>query len=267
MTSAPSLTPVALRQAGQLTAKIYANRRELGEAAGLEMAQRVKQLLDSQRKATVVFAAAPSQNEFLDTLAGQPDIDWKRVVAMHMDEYVGLPEGAPQGFGTYLKEHIFGRVHPGEVHYLNGNAPDAGAECRRYAQLLRDNPVDIVCGGIGENGHLAFNDPAVADFVDPVQVKVVELDRVCRQQQVNDGCFSAVAEVPTLALTLTIPAMLMARWITCAVPGPTKTQAVTRTMTDPIDGKVPATVLRIHPRAVLYLDEDSAAGLADQGNR
>lgn len=245
----------------QLTVKVYPDRQAMGRAAGLEFAGLIKKLLASQERVSVVFAAAPSQNEFLDTVAGAGGIDWDRVTAMHMDEYVGLSPDAPQRFGSYLKERIFDRVNPGEVHYLDGNAPDLDAECERYSALLRDNPVDVVCAGIGENGHLAFNDPGVADFLDTRSVKVVPLDEVCRQQQVNDGCFADIAEVPTHALTLTIPALMWGRRVYCMVPGPTKTGAVRLTLGGEITDRVPATILRIHPRAVLYLDADSAAGL------
>ena len=137
----------------------------------------------------MVFASAPSQNEFLESLGKEPDLDWKRVVAFHLDEYVGLPETASQNFGRFLRVRLFEKVQPGKVYYLNGMAKDPEAECERYATLLQKHGLDIACIGIGENGHLAFNDPPVARFDDPQRVKVVELDLISRQQQVNDGCF------------------------------------------------------------------------------
>jgi glucosamine-6-phosphate deaminase len=259
MASANLSEPITLGRVEQLAVKVYSNRKEMGRAAGLESAERLRTLLASQSRVTVIFAAAPSQNEFLETLAAAQGIEWDRVTAMHMDEYVGLAPDAPQRFGTYLKEHIFERVNPGQVYYLDGNAPDLEAECERYSHVLRDNPVDVVCAGIGENGHLAFNDPGVADFLDTALVKVVALDQTCRQQQVNDGCFRAISEVPTHALTLTVPALMGGRWIYCMVPGPTKAEAIRLTLSSAITDRVPATILRVHPRAVLYADRDSAA--------
>jgi glucosamine-6-phosphate deaminase len=259
MTANPT-QPQPVRVLGRAV-RVYADRQSLGRAAGLDVAERIRQLLVTQKQVTIVFAAAPSQNEFLDTLAGVPDLDWARVVALHMDEYVGLPAEAPQRFGNYLRQRIWDKVRPGCIHYLNGCAPDPEAECARYGDLLRANPVDIVCAGIGENGHLAFNDPGIADFVDPQLVKVVPLAIESRVQQVHDGCFATLDEVPTHALTLTVPALMAGRWIYCMVPGRTKTAAVTATLTSPITPEVPATILRIHPRATLYLDLDSAAGI------
>lgn len=243
----------------RLQVKIFNTREEMGTAAGKAAGSRIRNLLQKQQSVTVVFAAAPSQNEFLATLAGEPGIDWRRVIALHMDEYVGLPPGSPQSFRRYLEDHIINLVHPGEVHFLNGNAGSLADECQRYARLLVEHPVDIVCCGIGENGHLAFNDPPVADFFDPEIVKVVELEEKCRQQQVNDGCFPSLSQVPKKALTLTIPALLSARFIYCVVPGPTKAAAVGASITGPVSTSCPASILRRHLRAVLYLDEESAA--------
>lgn len=255
--------PISVKHTDQLAVKSYSTREETGKAAGLEVADLLRKLLASQQRVNVVFAAAPSQNEFLETLFGEKGIDWSRVTAMHMDEYIGLSPDAPQRFGNYLREHIFDRVYPGAVHYLEGNAEDLDEECARYTNLLRENPVDIVCAGIGENGHLAFNDPGVADFVDTALVKVVELDQTCRQQQVNDGCFEEISEVPKHALTLTIPALMASRWIYCMVPGPTKAEAIKLTLRGSITDQVPATILRVHPRANLYIDSGSAAKWKD----
>jgi glucosamine-6-phosphate deaminase len=244
-----------------LQVRVYDNRKEMGFAAGKAVASRIRELLQMQELVTMIFAAAPSQNEFLQTLVSEPGIDWKKVIALHMDEYIGLPENSPQHFRNYLEEHIINLVHPGEVHFLNGNAESIADECRRYSELLVDNPVDIVCCGIGENGHLAFNDPPVADFLDPQIVKVVELEKICRQQQVNDGCFPSLDHVPTHALSLTIPALLSGRYIYCMVPGSAKAAAVRDTLFGPITTSCPASILRRHFRVVLYLDTDSAAQL------
>ena len=166
----------------------------------------------------MIFAAAPSQNDVLLALTEDKSIDWTRVNAFHMDEYVGLPKDAPQGFGNFLSAHIFSLAPFKSVNYIDCTAENPEAECERYAELLKNNPTDIVVMGIGENGHIAFNDPWVADFNDEKWVKVVPLDEVCRNQQVNDGCFAHVDEVPTHALTLTVPTLVRAPWLFCIVP-------------------------------------------------
>ena len=176
-----------------------------------------------------------------------------------MDEYVGLSADAPQGFGNFLKAHIFGLAPFKSVNYIDCTATDPEAECRRYSKLLNDNLTDIVVMGIGENGHIAFNDPGVADFNDKETVKVVELDDVCRQQQVNDGCFKALSDVPTHALTLTVPTLVRAPYLFCIVPAPTKAKAVKETLTGKIDEHCPASILRTQDNAILYLDADSSA--------
>lgn len=202
----------------------------------------------------MIFAAAPSQNEMLECLTAQPDIDWNRVNAFHMDEYIGLPAGAPQAFGEYLKEHIFSKVPFGKVYYLNAQAQNAQAECDRYSALLKKFPVDIVCLGIGENGHIAFNDPWVADFEDSALVKIVPLDPICRQQQVNDGCFETIDDVPAHAMTLTIPALAAGKHMFCTVPSKTKAWAVEQTVKAKISKEIPATIMRCHADATLFCD-------------
>ncbi|WP_274361958.1 glucosamine-6-phosphate deaminase [Paenibacillus thermotolerans] len=248
--------PIKAETVDRLKVRIYESRKEMGEAAGEEAAAKIKELLSKQQSVRIIFAAAPSQNQLLDRLAADPDIEWRRITAFHMDEYIGLPEGAPQAFSRYLRERLFDRVKPGIVHLIDG-ANTAEEECARYESLLKEAPIDIVCLGIGENGHIAFNDPPVADFNDPVLMKAVELDDVCRQQQVNDGCFRTFDEVPTHALTLTIPALLTAANLFCVVPGPTKRQAVARTLRDPVSTHCPSTILRTHADCTLYVDIDS----------
>ena len=251
----------ATMQVDQLKIEIFPTRAEMGAAAAEEAAAYLRDLLqqDSTRRVRMLFAAAPSQNEFLAGLTSAPGIDWSRVDALHLDEYIGLPENAPQSFARFVRERVVDKVHPGSVHYLNGRAPDPEAECRRYEALLAEAPIDILCAGIGENGHLAFNDPPVADFEDPQVVKIVDLDAVCRQQQVNDGAFATIDQVPHRAVTLTIPALMSAERVFCIVPGPTKTEAVYQTVRGPITTNCPASILRRHPNATLYLDRASAA--------
>ena len=243
----------------RLSVLVYATRGEMGSAAGAAVAGRMRELLRRGPGVRVMFASAPSQNEFLAELRRQPGLDWSRVTAFHMDEYVGLGADAEPSFVRFLREHLYDAVHPGTVHNLNGLAADPQAECRRYAALLNQAPLDIVCAGIGENGHLAFNDPPFADFDDPLAVKTVRLAQRSREQQVHDGCFPSLELVPREALTVTIPAMLAAGHIFCMVPGPTKAQAVRDTLMGPVTEDCPASILRRHAAAILYTDLDSSA--------
>lgn len=246
--------------AGTLQVRIHETRMEMGAHAAETVSDRIRSLR-TQDEINIIFAAAPSQNEFLEILATDPDIPWEKINAFHMDEYVGLHPDAPQGFGNFLKDRIFGKVPFKSVHYLNGNAADIQAECSRYATLLKEFPTDIVCLGIGENCHLAFNDPHVADFHDPLTVKEVILDHACRQQQVNDDCFIGIDEVPTHALTVTIPALFKSTYAYCIVPGPKKAEAIMHTVEDDIQELYPSTILRTHPHAILFIDEESAGRL------
>jgi glucosamine-6-phosphate deaminase len=242
-----------------LEVKVYADRSSMGAAAAQMVTHRIPQLLSKQEFVSIIFASAPSQNEFLAALIEQKDIDWTRINAFHMDEYIGLPKDHPALFGSFLKKKLFGQAPFHSVNYINANAPDALAECGRYAELLLKYLPDIVCLGIGENGHVAFNDPHVADLDDPLIVKIVDLDFECRQQQVNDKCFNKLNEVPTLAITLTVPALMAGRYIYCMVPGKNKADAVFHTLFNEISEQCPASALRKHPQAVLLLDSDSSS--------
>jgi glucosamine-6-phosphate deaminase len=241
--------------------KIYETRLQLGYEASYDVGKKIKELLIYREFVNIIFAAAPSQNEFLFSLSQQQDVDWSRVNAFHMDEYVGLDERAPQRFSQFLKERLFDKVPINKVQYINGNADDPQAECCRYSQLLKQYPADIACMGIGENTHIAFNDPHVADFNDPLGVKVVALDEVSRQQQVNDDCFGHIEDVPAFAITLTVPALLKANSIFCLVPGIKKASAIYYTINSEVNENYPSTSLRNHNNAILYLDRDSAAKL------
>lgn len=246
-----------------LSVKIFDTRSLMGEYAAAEVSKKINELLKEKKEINMIFAAAPSQNEFLASLAADRSIDFSRINAFHMDEYIGLEKNAPQGFGNFLKDHIFGLAPFKSVNYINGQAADYEAECKRYGDLLSKTEIDIVCLGIGENGHIAFNDPHVADFNDKSYVKVVDLDMKCRQQQVNDGCFSQLFEVPKNAFTLTIPAMTSAKYMFCMVPAKTKAQAVHDTIFAPIGEECPATILRTKKEAKLYIDRDSASLLEE----
>ena len=247
-----------------LKVNIYDTRDEMGKAAGADIKACILSLLEKKETINMIFAAAPSQNEVLYALATDKEIPWNRVNAFHMDEYIGLSKDAPQGFGNFLKAHIFGLADFKSVNYIDISAKDADAECERYAKILADNPTDIVVMGIGENGHIAFNDPPVADFNDKKAVKPVQLDEICRNQQVNDGCFAKIEDVPKTAITLTVPTLFKGDHLFCIVPAKTKANAVRATVCDEINEKCPATVLRLHKNAKLYLDMDSSALLGEK---
>ena len=242
----------------ELRVRIFPTRGAMGANAGADAATEIRECLAQRGAARAILASAPSQDELLDALTSA-GVDWARVTLFHMDEYTGIGANHPASFRHYQREHVLDRIRPAAFHGITGEAHDADSECARYAALLAEAPIDIVCLGIGENGHIAFNDPPVADFADPRAVKVVELDAACRQQQVNDGCFPALDAVPRHALSLTIPALMSGRALFCAVPGPRKAQAVRDTLRGPIGAACPASILRTHPNATLYLDTDSAA--------
>jgi glucosamine-6-phosphate deaminase len=241
-----------------LNVQIFDTNKQMGTAGAAIVAEKIRKILQTQSCVNIIFAAAPSQNDFLASLIKE-DIEWNRINAFHMDEYIGLADNATQAFGIFLKERLFDKVPFLKINYLNGNAADKVKECTRYEQLIGVYPTDIVCMGIGENGHIAFNDPPVADFNDPKVIKVVQLDDMCRHQQVNDGCFASFDEVPESALTLTISALMKAKYIYCFVPGTRKAEAVRNTLQQEIIEEYPSTILRRHASAILFLDKESSA--------
>lgn len=246
----------------KLLTKIFDTRDEMGLQAANDIAECIKNLLSEKEEINMIFAAAPSQNDMLYHLCERNDIEWEKINAFHMDEYVGLKPDAPQCFSNFLKRYIFDLKPFKSVNLINAAATDPELECERYSELLKKHPVDIVCMGIGENGHIAFNDPHVADFNDSKMVKPVELDEMCRNQQVNDGCFSSIDEVPKFALTLTIPTLVSAKYNFCVVPAPTKANAVKNTVEGEISEKCPATILRNKDNAIMYCDADSSSLLS-----
>lgn len=248
-----------MKRYDQLHVEIHSNRAAMGVAAAGRASAILRQAIAENGCARIVLASAPSQDELLASLTSSPDIDWSKVTIFHMDEYVGLPADHPASFRNYQSRHVLSRVHPAAFHGLRGEDLDPFAECHRYARLLAQAPIDLVCMGIGENGHIAFNDPPFADFHDKPSVKVVVLDEACRQQQVNDRCFPDLDSVPRRAITLTCPALMAGKAIVCVVPGPRKAVAVGSTLYDPVSTDCPATILRSHPDAVLYLDSASAS--------
>lgn len=244
-----------------LTTKIYETRDAMGRGAAEDVRDKLIELLEEKDEVNVIFASAPSQNEFLKYLSQAEGVEWNRVNVFHMDEYIGLSPDHPQRFSNFLKVRLFDKLDFKNTFLLNPDENNLEASCNQYASLLKQFPLDIVCMGIGENSHIAFNDPHVADFNDSKLVKVVQLESTSRHQQVNDGCFPSIDEVPQMAVTLTIPILVSADYIFCVVPGPSKTDAVNRTINEDINEKYPSTILRQHPNAIMYVDEDSAAEL------
>lgn len=243
-----------------ICAQIFDTRDEMGAAAAKKAAEAINKVLSEKEYANVIFAAAPSQNETLLHLLKE-QVDFTRVRAFHMDEYVGLPVGHPQSFSHYLAEHMFDLAPFNSIYYV-ADAENEKEMIDRYTKLLQDNPPDVVCMGIGENGHIAFNDPPVADFNDAALIKRVTLDEICRMQQVHDKCFATLDDVPKYALTLTVPTLMSAKYLICTVPGKAKAEAVYNMMNSPIGESCPATALRKHENAYVFLDADSAEKLA-----
>lgn len=250
--------PVRTLKRGKLEVRVYATRKDMGEAAYESYKRQVSAILSQQDLVRAVFAAAHSQDDFLACLSCDNCIDFSRITAFHMDEYIGLKDGAPQKFGRFLEKAIFSKRNFGKVNYIHSDN-DPQEECKRYEALLREKPLDIVSLGIGENGHIAFNDPAEARFDDKEWMRVVRLDDVCRLQQVHDGEFAVVSDVPKSALTMTVPALMSCKSVICIVPTRLKARAVSAMLDGPISEECPASALRLHDNAVLFLDYDAAS--------
>ena len=246
------------KQVKNLPVKIFETREEMGCVAAIDAAKIINKAISENGVANVVFAAAPSQDDLLENLLKQ-DIDWSKVRAFHQDEYIGIDDKEPAGFGNFLNRAIFDKVNFKEKHYLLCEADKAEDKCQEYTKLLKEYPIDLIFLGIGENGHLAFYGPAVADFEDPKMIKVVELDDVCRQQQVNDGCFATLDDVPKQAMSLTMSFIMSVPHAVCVVPTIRKANAVYNALMGPVTTACPASILRNHEDAVLYLDKDSAS--------
>jgi glucosamine-6-phosphate deaminase len=253
------LQPIHKLQYDQLNVSVYADNESLGLAAAQEAAKIIVQAVSERGVANIILATGNSQLSFLHALRKLSDIPWPAVNVFHMDEYLHLKAGHPASFPLFLRRHLLDHVLVGYFFPVPGHAEDVEVACRGYELLLRAHPADLCCLGIGENGHLAFNDPPVADFDDPVWVKVVALEETSRRQQVGEGHFSSLDEVPTHAITLTIPALRSARRMLCIVPERRKADAVRRALLEPISPACPASILRRTPHAHLYLDRDAAA--------
>jgi glucosamine-6-phosphate deaminase len=240
-----------------LQIEVFDTKAELGRAAAREAAKIIQQAIVEHGAAYVIAATGASQFAFLDSLVLE-EIDWSKVVFFHLDEYVGLPESHPASFRRYLKERIVSRVHPGAFHLINGEAADVYEECRRVGRLITQQTIDVAFVGIGENGHLAFNDPP-ADFVTEEPYIVVDLDEACRQQQVGEGWFKGIGEVPTQAISMSIQQILRSRKILCIAPDRRKAEAVRGSVALSVDPMRPASILQQHESVTLYLDRESSA--------
>ncbi len=241
--------------------EVYPSRAAAGEAAARAAANAILELAQKREIIAVIFATGASQLDMLSTLTGIHKLPWERIRGFHMDEYIGISSNHPASFRRYLRDRLTSRVKMKEFFEVNGSAPDPEQASREYAEMLRAADPQLCLLGIGENGHLAFNDPPVADFNDPLDVKIVQLDEACRNQQVAEGWFEKVEEVPEQAITLTIPALMRVPRLIVSVPGSRKAGIVRRAFEDPISTQCPATLLRTHPNVTVYLDADSAAQL------
>jgi glucosamine-6-phosphate deaminase len=246
----------------ELSVRVFDDVVEIARAAAVKAVDELCAAIDERSEANVMLATGNSQLVFLAELVTFAGVDWSRVTAFHMDEYVGLPPTHTASFQRYMRERVAANVPFRAFHYLQGDTGDAGQEARRYADLLRTHPLDLCCCGIGENGHLAFNDPPVADFDDPLDVKVVVLEPASRRQQVAEGHFATIDDVPAQAITVTIPALLRARRVLAIVPEQRKAAPVQAALEGPITTACPASCLRTQPHATLYLDAESASLLA-----
>ncbi len=243
----------------ELSVRVFDDVDALARQAAADAADAIRNAIDERGAANVMLATGNSQLAFLAQLVTHKDLDWSRVTAFHMDEYVGLPPTHTASFQRYMRERVSGRLPVKEFHYLTGDTGDAQVEADRYAGLLRAHPLDLCCCGIGENGHLAFNDPPVADFEDPADVKIVALEPASRRQQVAEGHFPTLDDVPAHAITVTIPALLRAGRVLAIVPERRKAEAVHEALSGPVAVACPASFLRRQAHATLYLDAESAS--------
>ena len=253
------MNPIKTFQVDELPVRVYASQDDLAADAAREAQAFLVQCIAARGAASAILATGNSQIRFLDELIKLGGVDWSKLTLFHMDEYLGLDANHKASFRRYMRERVESRVRPRAFHYLDGQADQPLNECARYADLLQAGEIDLCCLGVGENGHIAFNDPHVADFEDPWAVKLVSLDLKCRQQQVNEGHFSGVDQMPQFAYTLTIPTLCAVRKMICIAPEKRKAQAVHNALREAVSTSCPASYLRKQPQAVLLLDQDSAA--------
>src|ERR1700722_17651 len=246
---------------GTMKLEIHTSKKAAGSAAARAAAETLKELEQARKEIGVIFATGASQLETLHALTSMPNLPWKKVHGFHLDEYLGMDENHPASFRRYLRENLTERVPMGEFFAIDGSSSDSDRVRQKYVQELREAAPQLCLLGIGENGHLAFNDPSEANFNDPDAMKVVTLDAACRQQQLAEGWFARLEDVPERALTLTIPTLLKVPKLIVSVPGRRKAQSVRRTLDEAISTACPATILRTHPDVTIYLDEESASEL------
>lgn len=246
---------------GTLKLEIYPSAESAAEAAAQAAAQGLRQMTHQRTDVGVIFATGASQLGTLRALTAARDVRWDVVRGFHLDEYVGLAPDHPASFRRYLRENLTQKIQMREFFEIDGFARDLEQVCRDYAGKLRSANPQLCLLGIGENGHLAFNDPSEAQFDDPLDIKIVHLDTICRQQQAAEGWFKSLEEVPELAITLTIPTLFRVPKLIASVPGSRKAKIMRRTLEAPVASDCPSTILRTHPDATVYLDAESAAEL------
>ena len=246
-------------QVDRAVVEIYLSKAEAGRAAALRASAILKTAIAKEGHARLIMATGNSQEDLIGALVEVRDLDWSSLEVFHMDEYINLPETHRGCLKRWMNTHFVEVGQPGKVNYLDGNASDLAAECHRYEQALRAAPITLCMLGIGENGHIAFNDPHVADFQDPLGIKRVGLDERCRKQQAGEGHFTDFASVPSEAVTLTCPILMSSENLICCVPEMRKAEAVKNALEGPVTTQCPGSVVRTHPRACIYLDTDSAS--------
>ena len=253
--------PIKKIQVDYLPVSIYADNLAMGRASALDAREQIVKAISERGESSIILATGNSQLTFLHTLKELNGIDWTKVRIFHMDEYLGLASTHPASFPLFLKEHFIQHINPSAFYPVPNSPDNIERACRDYEQLLRDYPADLVAMGWGENGHIAFNDPPDALFNDQQWVKVVELAEVSRRQQVGEGHFGSLSDVPTHAITLTIPALLAPKRILCIVPEARKAEAVRSCLNEPVSEEHPGSILRTLKHASLYLDLESSANL------
>lgn len=251
--------PLKIFTIESLTVRLYGSPLDLAQDAAREVQAHLQEVLAAQGSARTILATGNSQLQFLDELFRLGEVDWSKITLFHMDEYLGISADDSASFRHYMRERVENKIKPKQFHYIEGNALEPIKECERYGRLLQEQPIDLCCFGIGENGHLAFNDPPVANFADVHPVKIVKLDEVCKMQQVKQGHFPNLASVPPYALTLTIPALCSVKKMVGLCPGKNKAQPIRDALRGPVSPACPASILRRQPHAVLLLDTESAS--------
>ena len=254
-------TQIKQFQKENLTVRIFRDETAAGKGSAEFVANHLYDAIQATGHANLILATGTSQFAFIEAIKTF-SVDWSKITVFHLDEYKDLPETHRACFRKYLRERILDEVKPHQVYYINGDAEDIEGEIARYEKRLAAATIHVACIGIGENGHIAFNDPDVADFDDPHLVKIVQLDDISRRQQLTEGWFSTLEEVPREAISLTIPAIMRCKAISCMVPEKRKADAVYNTLNAEISTACPATILRRHPHTVLFLDKNSASQLS-----